>query len=318
MTLLERVLDEVGEGLVVDEHPDLLGSASAVFDPDGFYRYALFRHWGPGPIALLVMLNPSTATATDDDQTIRRCVAFARREGCGSLGVVNLFALRSTDPKRLAEHAEPIGPHNDQVLAAVARLAARLPGSRVIVAWGAGGQLLDRDQRVAATLTSAGLDLLCLGVTAEGFPRHPSRLANSTPLRLYRAAPAEFRVLSVRRPWANLLFRGKNIENRSWSTRWRGRVVLHAGQRWEPRGREVAAALGIEVARDEPEGYLGVAELVDVHPDAGCCRPWGEPGAFHWQFAESLLFSAPIAGPGRLGLYRAVPSAVRSVLGAAA
>ena len=37
------------------------------------------------------------------------------------------------------------------------------------------------------------------------------------------------RVLSVRQPWASLLVRGvKDIENRTWSTTYRGPVLIHA------------------------------------------------------------------------------------------
>ena len=48
------------------------------------------------------MLNPSTADATEDDPTIRACMAFAERWECGWLDVVNLYAFRATDPADLA------------------------------------------------------------------------------------------------------------------------------------------------------------------------------------------------------------------------
>ena len=43
------------------------------------------------------------------------------------------------------------------------------------------------------------------------------------------------RALSIRQPWAWLVVNGyKDIENRTWSTEFRGRVYVHAGQRMEP------------------------------------------------------------------------------------
>ena len=75
---------------------------AAELSPDGVYRYKLSRIWAPDiPPALFIMLNPSTADANQDDPTIRRCIAFAKRLGHGGLLVGNLFALRSTNPARL-------------------------------------------------------------------------------------------------------------------------------------------------------------------------------------------------------------------------
>lgn len=45
--------------------------------------------------------------------------------------------------------------------------------------------------------------------------------------------------------------------------------------------------------------------LIDVHPAAGCCAPWGEqdPGVFHWVLTDAEPFDEPVPGPGRIGLY---------------
>lgn len=127
------------------------------------------------------------------------------------------------------------------------------------------------------------------------------------------------KALSVRRPWANLIVAGhKTVENRTWSTRYRGAVVIHAGARWERDGADVAAALGISGFASSaqcPSGYLGVAQLVDVHRAAGCCAPWGQQdqGVYHWVLTDAVALSTPVPGPGRLGLYP-VPADVREVL----
>jgi hypothetical protein len=73
--------------------------SSAVLSPDGVYRYRLDRVWGAGPRVLFVMLNPSTADATQDDPTLRRCLGFARDWGYGSLTVANLYAYRARGPQ---------------------------------------------------------------------------------------------------------------------------------------------------------------------------------------------------------------------------
>ncbi len=89
----------------------------ADFDGTGAYRYSLWREWDSRrPIVAFVMLNPSTADAAKDDPTIRRCASFARSWGYGSLEVVNLFAYRASEPKRLRQTPDPIGPANDDYL----------------------------------------------------------------------------------------------------------------------------------------------------------------------------------------------------------
>ena len=64
------------------------------------YRYALWRRWSEAPAVLFVMLNPSTADESQDDATIRRCIAFAQQWGHGGIIVANLFALRSPYPRQ--------------------------------------------------------------------------------------------------------------------------------------------------------------------------------------------------------------------------
>lgn len=42
------------------------------------------------------------------------------------------------------------------------------------------------------------------------------------------------KALSIRQPWAQLIVEGlKDIENRSWYTRVRGEILVHAGQRFD-------------------------------------------------------------------------------------
>src|SRR5262245_13227298 len=114
--------------------PDLFQQSSAELSPCGRYRYALTRTWGdPKKVVCWVMLNPSTADADQDDPTIRRCLGFSRAWGAGGLVVVNLFALRATDPDQLRIAADPVGPDNDSHLSTAAF------GRLVVAAWGARG-----------------------------------------------------------------------------------------------------------------------------------------------------------------------------------
>lgn len=148
--------------------------ASATFSPDRAYRYALTRRWSEDPTVVFVMCNPSTADALVDDATIRRCVGFAKRWGGGGLLVVNAFGLRATEPSTLRGHPDPVGPDNDDVITSVMMAEAeRYSISQVIAAWGVSARLKRRDRHMAAMLNSAGARPFCLGLTAEGQPRHP-------------------------------------------------------------------------------------------------------------------------------------------------
>lgn len=153
----------------------------AVFSLDRRYRYLLWRWWEPAkPWCMVIGLNPSTADETTDDPTIRRCIRFAEREGCGGLLMTNIYALRSTDPKLLRISKSPIGPKNDDYLMEAAKHA-----SVVIAAWGADQMAGDRGREVADLLAGAGIDIGCLGKTKSGAPKHPLYLRKDTPLEVW-------------------------------------------------------------------------------------------------------------------------------------
>jgi len=154
--------------------------AWATYDSSKRYRYTLGRMWNPDkPRCAFIMLNPSTATEFILDPTVNRCVGYAKAWGYGSLEVGNLFALRSTDPKRLYEVRDPVGPDNDVALVSIVRCA-----ELVIAAWGAHGELAARAIEVSTLLREAGVELQCLGQTRSGEPLHPLYLsANVKPRR---------------------------------------------------------------------------------------------------------------------------------------
>jgi hypothetical protein len=141
---------------------------SAVISECGLYRYRLTRTWDPAVQALgFVMLNPSTADAEIDDPTIRRCVGFARDWGFGGIAVANLYAFRATKPADLWLAADPVGPENDEHLAA---LFTTPSVGMVVAAWGANA----RPDRVAHVASLPGaITLHALGLTKDGAPRHP-------------------------------------------------------------------------------------------------------------------------------------------------
>lgn len=180
------------EGVGTSEQVSLLpvGATLPVIDGSGGYRYWLFR--GCGSISaedprsvLFVGLNPSKADGTVDDNTSKRCVAFARRERCNIVEMVNLYAWRSTEPDELRLVDDPVGIDNDKWIRTCAEGAAI-----IVAAWGVSGPP-GHQKRAAAVL---GIlreynDVYCLGTTADGTPRHPLYLKAATPLMLLAEGP---------------------------------------------------------------------------------------------------------------------------------
>src|SRR5262245_44648837 len=86
---------------------------NAVISNCGRYRHVLTRQVGPGTrTATFILLNPSTADARVNDPTIRRVIGFTRQWGYDRLTVLNLFAVRATDPADLKRADDPVGPEN--------------------------------------------------------------------------------------------------------------------------------------------------------------------------------------------------------------
>ncbi len=163
------------------------------------YRFWLSRFvgptWAPNTDAadgaakrwcVFVMLNPSTADATNDDPTIRRCMSFARREGCWNLGVVNLFAARATKPKRLVDCPDLKSEANVPAVRMAVQTADVL-----VAAWGAHDMALPWQVRahrapIEGIARMSAQPLFCLGMTKGGAPRHPLYVRGDQPLVEYQ------------------------------------------------------------------------------------------------------------------------------------
>ena len=156
-----------------------------------FCRFNLVRRFDdysfmvPGRRMLFVMLNPSTATDTEDDPTIRRCKGFGMREDCEFIEVVNLFAWRSTSPMGLVD--QPYEPNNFEIVQWYESLN-REPW-RIVAAWGDTGpawlkrKVRSRIPYLLETLNMHGRIMHSLAVTQSEMPRHPLYLRSDTELK---------------------------------------------------------------------------------------------------------------------------------------
>jgi hypothetical protein len=108
---------------------------------------------------------------------------------------------------------------------------------------------------------------------------------------------AVLKTLSVRQPWASLIMSGaKDVENRTWSTNYRGRLAIHAASRPDSEGVELYPDV------DGPLGaILGTVELLDVVDDSR--SKWARPGCWHWLLDDPRPLSRAFKTPGQQSLW---------------
>ena len=109
--------------------------------------------------------------------------------------------------------------------------------------------------------------------------RCEQRRAVEIPTLDLAASPA-LKALTIRAPWAWAIAQGwKRVENRSWATRFRGRIAIHAAVSKESDAEAAAtfAALGIEPPTEFVRGaIIGTVELVDILPLGEYLRRFGD------------------------------------------
>jgi hypothetical protein len=152
------------------------------------------------------------------------------------------------------------------------------------------------------------------------------------------------KVLTLLQPWATLVVIGaKKIETRSWNTKYRGPVLIHASKKKIPEllqlqctwafdaafhsmGGTMSPGAKINFARDLPFGaIIGMAEITDCRPtdsftvkeldkkrypqgrifDCWTERQLGDytPGRYGWLLSNPVRFETPIPAKGSLGLW---------------
>lgn len=148
--------------------------SGAKFSECGKYRYALWRKWDDDkPRIMFIGLNPSTATGTMDDPTIRRVKRFAMDWGYGGVYMCNLFAYVSPYPHDLKLVSDPIAD-NDKWLTFFATMC-----KDVLFAWGSFPEAGERAKVVGDMFPHA----VCLGFNKNRTPKHPLYIsANTKPI----------------------------------------------------------------------------------------------------------------------------------------
>lgn len=142
------------------------------------------------------------------------------------------------------------------------------------------------------------------------------------------------KAISLWQPWATLAATGaKGYETRSWSTNYRGALIIHAAKRWtedeiaycwrEPF-RSTLKDLGFTKLDQLPLGaLLGLVTLTAVHRTEDVAptittreRCFGDftPGRFAWKLENPMPFSEQIPYRGSQGLFDVPIAAIRPYL----
>lgn len=121
------------------------------------------------------------------------------------------------------------------------------------------------------------------------------------------------RAITCQQPWAQLIAEGlKDVENRTWTTKWRGPLLIHAGLQYDvlariPDGVDIdqheAAREAVQRGHNRRGAFVGVVQLVDVNEAGNETSRWAMPGHKHWLLRDPIALDEPIEAPGRQGLW---------------
>ncbi len=122
------------------------------------------------------------------------------------------------------------------------------------------------------------------------------------------------KVLTIKQPWATLIMQGdKRFEFRSWKTKYRGDLLIHAGKgidkeamkrlaKYLPEKLEYGKILGkvklVDCIEKSPEfKELLLKENKDIYTKSSFQENYG------WQVTDVEVFEKPIEVKGQLGLW---------------
>jgi hypothetical protein len=146
-------------------------------DKDDTWRYTLGK---PGKSLLLTIgLNPSTATREKADTTVAKVEQVALRHGFDGFAMLNLYPVRATDYRSLSSTVDRDAFHRN--LDKIEEIVASQSKPVIWAAWGASIEhhpyFLQARNELFSRLARYGVKWVRFGaLTAQGHPRHPSRL----------------------------------------------------------------------------------------------------------------------------------------------
>lgn len=121
------------------------------------------------------------------------------------------------------------------------------------------------------------------------------------------------KAITIKQPWVDLILReGKDIENRTWYTKYRGPILIHSSKKGfrMSNPNSVLTLDQYNSVRDIPnlicnpgaEGSIcGMATIVDCIKDSKSV--WAESGCYHWVLENPVELMTPVYWKGGLSLW---------------
>lgn len=111
--------------------------------------------------------------------------------------------------------------------------------------------------------------------------------------------------LSIQQPWAYAILKlGKDVENRTWPTQFRGRVIIHAGKKIDRAALEFFWMGGFKIPAALPTGCLvGEVDVVDCVSAHWLDNQWAS-GPWCFVLRNPVAYEMPIPARGKLGFFK--------------
>lgn len=130
----------------------------------------------------------------------------------------------------------------------------------------------------------------------------------------------EIRAISVAQPWAHcIVHKGKNVENRTWITKYRGTVAIHASAAVDKdRFYWCEKDLGIKLDPEDLSygSIVGFAEIVEVITKKSVTRKTTKwfGGPYGFVLTNVVALKKPVRVKGSLGFWRLKGRLLKSCL----
>jgi len=118
------------------------------------------------------------------------------------------------------------------------------------------------------------------------------------------------KTITIKQPWASLICKGiKDVENRTWPTKFRGRILIHAALKDFDFRNSMTSEYQREFIKEIKKPYIkgaiiGSVEIIDcLKSKDSLHKAWGDMYCFHWVLANPILFPEPIPAKGKLSFW---------------